>query len=78
MPYVNIQVTQEGEPPHHCVSSEQKAQLIQGVTQLLETVLNKDPVSTFVVIQEVHLDNWGIAGMPVTEYRKKNQSLNNE
>ncbi|MEH6633310.1 MAG: 4-oxalocrotonate tautomerase family protein [Halopseudomonas aestusnigri] len=64
MPFVNIKVTNEG------VTKEQKAQLIKGVTDLLQDVLNKDPQTTFVVIDEVELENWGIAGMPTDEYRK--------
>ncbi len=65
MPYVNIKVTKEG------VTAEQKAQLIQGVTQLLLDVLGKDPKITFVVIDEVELDNWGIGGESITARRKK-------
>ncbi len=60
MPYVHIQVTDEG------VTAAQKAQLIQGVTDLLVQVLNKQPSTTFVVIEEVNTDNWGVAGEPVT------------
>ncbi|HEY9043958.1 MAG TPA: 4-oxalocrotonate tautomerase family protein [Rheinheimera sp.] len=63
MPYVNIKVTREG------VTAEQKAALIQGVTQLLVDVLNKSPATTVVVIDEVALDNWGIGGLPVEQYR---------
>lgn len=63
MPYVNIKVTNEG------VTSAQKAELIQGVTQLLMDVLNKNPNTTTVVIDEVEMDNWGIGGLPVEEYR---------
>ena len=29
----------------------------------------KDPRTTVVVIDEVKLDNWGIAGLPVREFR---------
>ncbi len=68
MPFVNIKVTNEG------VTKEQKAQLIKGVTDLLQNVLNKDPQTTFVVIDEVDLENWGIAGMPTDEYRKLKSS----
>lgn len=64
MPYVNIKVTREG------VSAEQKARLIAGVTQLLVDVLDKQPATTFVVIDEVELDNWGVAGVPVPEFRR--------
>ena len=64
MPYVNIKVTREG------VSREQKAALIKGTTRLLTEVLSKDPSTTFVVIDEVDLEDWGIGGMPVDDYRK--------
>jgi 4-oxalocrotonate tautomerase len=67
MPYVNIKVTREG------VTSEQKAKLIAGVTELLRTVLGKNPATTFVVIDEVDTDNWGIAGEQVTSRRRKGQ-----
>jgi 4-oxalocrotonate tautomerase len=65
MPFVNIKVTQGG------VTAEQKRELIKGVTQLLADVLGKDPKTTFVVIDEVDTDNWGIGGQSVTELRKK-------
>jgi 4-oxalocrotonate tautomerase len=65
MPYVNIKVTDEG------VTKEQKAALIAGVTKLLQDVLNKNPATTVVVIDEVNMDNWGIHGEQVTELRKK-------
>lgn len=69
MPYVNIKVTREGGPDGMGPSAEQKAHLISGVTALLEEVLNKSPGSTFVVINEVALDNWGIAARTVRETR---------
>ncbi|NHM07600.1 4-oxalocrotonate tautomerase family protein [Flavobacterium sp. CYK-4] len=65
MPYVNIQVTDEK------VTKEQKQELIKEVTNLLYRILNKDPKLTHVVIQEIHLDNWGVAGEQATELRKK-------
>lgn len=64
MPYVNIKITREG------ATREQKAELIKGVTDLLVKVLNKNPASTFVVIDEVALEDWGIGGLPVDEYRR--------
>ena len=63
MPYVNIKVTKEG------VTSQQKSELIKGVTELLQNVLNKNPTTTVVVIDEVDTDNWGIAGEQVTQRR---------
>ncbi|MFL1406721.1 4-oxalocrotonate tautomerase family protein [Marinobacter sp. M1N3S26] len=65
MPFVNIRVTDTG------VTREQKARLIEGTTQLLFEVLEKPPSATFVVIDEVDMDNWGVAGEPVSERRRK-------
>lgn len=65
MPYVNIQITREGATP------EQKRALIKGVTDLLVEVLDKNPATTVVVIDEVDMENWGIGGMPVADYRKQ-------
>lgn len=67
MPYVNIKITQED------VSSEQKSQLIHGVTELLQKVLGKNPATTVVVIDEVSTDNWGIAGEQVTLRRMRGE-----
>ena len=67
MPYVNIRVTNEG------VSSQQKAELIKGVTDLLARVLGKNPATTVVVIDEVETDNWGIGGESITVRRARGQ-----
>lgn len=71
MPYVNIKVTGGVEAP----TTEQKAELIQGVTDLLARVLNKNPETTVVVIDEIPMENWGIGGETVKE-RRKNQPIN--
>lgn len=65
MPYVNIKITNED------VSKEQKAKLVAGATELLSSVLGKNPATTVVVIDEVETDNWGIGGELVTERRKR-------
>jgi 4-oxalocrotonate tautomerase len=65
MPYVNIKITKEG------ATTEQKKQLIQGVTKMLRDILGKNPQTTVVVIEEVDTDNWGIAGETITERRKR-------
>jgi 4-oxalocrotonate tautomerase len=65
MPYVNIQITREG------ATSQQKAELIRGATDLLVRVLNKNPATTFVVVEEVNTDDWGIAGETVTALRRR-------
>lgn len=63
MPYVNFKLTAEG------LTAEKKARLIQAVTDLLETELGKNPETTIVIIDEVDIDNWGIAGRSVTDRR---------
>ena len=65
MPIVTIQITREGTTP------EQKAALIKGATDLLVDVLNKPPALTFVVIQEVEMEDWGVGGLPAAEYRRQ-------
>jgi 4-oxalocrotonate tautomerase len=65
MPFVNIKITSEG------ATSEKKAELIAGVTKLLQQVLGKNPATTVVIIEEVSTDNWGIGGESVTARRKR-------
>lgn len=68
MPYVNIKVTRENGQG---ITIEEKKQLIEGATKLLQDVLGKNPATTIVVIDEIETDNWGIAGQTVTERRKE-------
>jgi 4-oxalocrotonate tautomerase len=65
MPYVLIQITDED------VTEGAKADVIAGVTDVLQRVLGKNPATTFVVIDEVPLANWGIGGVPVSEWRNR-------
>ncbi|WP_368655083.1 4-oxalocrotonate tautomerase family protein [Ornithinibacillus sp. 4-3] len=67
MPYINIKITNEHVTP------DKKAELIKGATQLLVDVLDKNPQTTVVVIDEVDTDNWGIAGETITARRKNDQ-----
>jgi 4-oxalocrotonate tautomerase len=72
MPIVTIQVTREGtKPGTDSVTADEKAQLIKGVSQLLLDVLNKPLEATFVVIEEVEMENWGWGGLPVDVYRRQ-------
>ncbi|ELV8625674.1 4-oxalocrotonate tautomerase [Vibrio cidicii] len=64
MPYINVKVTNEG------VTKAQKQAIIKGCTQLMVDILNKEPEKTFVVIDEVNTDNWGIGFEQVTELRR--------
>jgi len=65
MPYVNIQVTDEG------VSREQKQAIVTATTNMLRDILGKTPATTFVVIEEVSTDNWGLGGELVTDIRAR-------
>lgn len=56
MPYINIRVTDEQ------VTLEQKRQLIEGATKLVVDILDKNPQTTHVVIDEVPIENWGANG----------------
>lgn len=67
MPFVNIRITKEnGEP-----TKEQKARLIDGVTDLLAQVLGKNKSSTVVIIDEIHTDDYGLGGKTITQVRKE-------
>lgn len=65
MPYVNIRITREG------ATAAQKAELIRGATELLVRVLDKNPATTFVIVDEVDTDDWGVAGQTVSSLRRQ-------
>jgi 4-oxalocrotonate tautomerase len=72
MPIVNIMITREGSGPGRAAATaEEKARLIEGVSDLLLEVLGKPKDSTFVTIHEVELENWGWGGLPVPELRRR-------
>lgn len=67
MPYINIKVTKEnGEP-----TAEQKAQLIDGVTELVSRVLGRNKSSTVVIIDEIDMQNYGLAGESIKSIRER-------
>ncbi|MEH6443454.1 MAG: 2-hydroxymuconate tautomerase family protein [Oceanospirillaceae bacterium] len=68
IPYVNIKIFDEQ------VKGAQKAQLVNGVTQLLVDVLNNNPATTVTIIDEINTDNWVIGGEVITDLRKKTTS----
>lgn len=65
MPYIKIEVLRDG------VTREQKQLLIKGVTELVISILNKDPHLTHVVIDEKEDDNWGYAGEQVSVLKEQ-------
>ena len=65
MPYVNVRILEDN------VTREQKLRVIERITQVMVEELGKNPASTFVVIDEVPLDNWGSSGTSVAEARSR-------
>jgi 4-oxalocrotonate tautomerase len=71
MPIVTIQVTREGTAPGaDRTTTAQKEALYKGVSDLLQNVLGKDPADTFIIFQEVELEDWGRKGLSVPAYRR--------
>jgi 4-oxalocrotonate tautomerase len=68
MPFVNIRITKEDTTP------AQKLALIEGATDLLSRVLDKDPATTFVIIDEVDTDSWGLNRENITTRRQREKA----
>ena len=69
MPFVEVNITVGA-------TKEQKAHLVEGITDLLVKTLNKNPSSTQVVIREFETENWGISGQSVKNLRKEGKTAN--
>ncbi|MBC8122246.1 MAG: 4-oxalocrotonate tautomerase family protein [Gemmatimonadaceae bacterium] len=65
MPYVNVRITKDG------VTSAQKQQIVEEITQTLVRVLGKQPKHIHIIIDEIEPENWGFAGMLTSEYRQE-------
>lgn len=68
MPFINIKLVPENGGP----TNEQKQQLIEGVSDLMVKVLNKNKASVVVIIDEVDSNNYGLGGESVHHLRQKN------
>jgi 4-oxalocrotonate tautomerase len=64
MPIVTINIL-EGR------SREQKTNLIKNVSAAVMETLEAPPESVRVIINEMPFDHYGIAGLPVKEYRHR-------
>lgn len=69
MPYVEVNITKGA-------TNEQKAQLVEGITDLMVKILDKNPASTQVAIKEIETDSWGIAGRSVKTLRAEGKTSN--
>jgi 4-oxalocrotonate tautomerase len=64
MPYIRIEIVEDG------TTEEQKARLIRGATELIVDVLGRDPQGTYVVIDEIPQENWGIGYQSIAARRR--------
>ena len=64
MPYVNLQITRGA-------TRAQREAIVREFTDVLVRVLNKRPEHTHVVIQEIAEEDWGFAGVPTDDWRKR-------
>lgn len=67
MPLVTLRLARRATP----TTAEQKAKLIAGITDVVQTVLDKRRESVTVIIDEVDPENWGEGGEPVTVLRQR-------
>lgn len=67
MPYIQVNITKGA-------TNEQKAELIEGITDLMVKILGKNPFSTHVHIEEFETDSWGIAGRSVKKLRAEGKT----
>lgn len=65
MPLVNIKLIEDP------ISPQQKSELIAGVTEVLARVLGKNPAATWVIIDEIAADNWGVGGESIAQRRQQ-------
>jgi 4-oxalocrotonate tautomerase len=65
MPYINVKITDEAVP------YQQNKNILSGCTRLMVVVIGKSPATTFVIIEEVSTDNWGIGFDQVTKLRSQ-------
>ena len=75
MPHVSVKLAKAAGAPG--ATSDQKAKIIKGVTQVLVDALGKAPETVQVLIDEVDTDNWGKGGESLTvRWEKAAQGAN--
>jgi len=70
MPYVNIKVAKGPS----VLTPDKKRAIVAGITRILADVLGKKPEHTHIVLEEIEPDDWGFAGVLVSEYRQAQNS----
>ena len=59
-------------------NQEEKKELIEKVTDTISQTLEVPNESIRIIINEVPFENYGVAGMPVQEYRVMRAKQNNQ
>ena len=67
MPYVNVQIT-------HGASRQEKAKIVEQITDSLVRVLGKKPEHIHIVIQEIAEENWGYCGLLTDEWKRRQRA----
>ncbi len=67
MPYVNLKFSKQDPVTGEVLSSAQKRELVEKVTALVSDVTGRPIGKTFVVIEEIDNENWGISGTQLGE-----------
>jgi 4-oxalocrotonate tautomerase len=65
MQVITIHITNER------LHADSRRALIDGCIRLVEDILCKQPGTTVVTIDEMHLDDIGMGGVGITEYRER-------
>lgn len=69
MPVINIKVA------NNSLKDKDKELLITKITDVVSDVLKKDPATTFVLIQEIGTENFGVGGETVAKRIAKGAAL---
>lgn len=67
MPFVNMKLVKNQ------VSSQQKRQLIEGLTDLIVNIMGRDRHSTVITVDELNEDQWAIGGRTLDAEINKNR-----
>lgn len=67
MPYVNLRILKNQ------VSENQKKEIVEGLTDLISTIMGRDRNFTVITIDEVEENNWIIGGLKLTPSELKSR-----
>ena len=67
MPYVNLRILKNQ------VSENQKNEIVEGLTDLISTIMGRDRNFTVITIDEVEENNWIIGGLKLTPSELKSR-----